>query len=347
MSFLRGWILDELDSAGDLAQIGALANQAPSIQTDVPAGFTGKSIYIPGDHGFLCKLPADQAGKTLYLWVGFKTTGDRTGFIFTLTNTLVPGAGHQVGVRHNVETQKLELCRGGNVLAIGDAVVLPNVWHILQVKLKVNSATGLCDIYLNNNPTAEISVTAANTQNQATDSILSLNFGTDGTPNPSMYIYRPIIFNGDGTKNNGKVPYNYAHQIKHLSGDGAAIWTPDTGATAYDRINNLQGAPDDDSSYVKGDALNDENIVVVESPSGVVTASALQVISRAKRASAAAAGVTFGVNINGDAQTAAERFLSSSYENYIDIYETKTGGADITAADLENLKLTSKLTTVS
>jgi hypothetical protein len=344
--FLRGFPFDELDNLADLPYIGAANWQLNSLSADVPNGFSGKSIYAPGDCQLLCKMPSDQSGKTLYGWVGIKLACNRSGPVMVICNSYVLSTGDQLALYYNLSTEKFELYRGATLLGVSADTFANNAWHIFQYKALIHNSTGLFDLYVNNNPTATIALSGIDTQNQSSDSVLNISFSYAG--GAGIYVYRPIFFNGDGSKNNTKVPYNIAHEILHPSADGATEWTPNTGTDAYARINNLQGAPDDDTSYVKADALNDENIVAVGNPSGSIgTVAAVQVNSRAKRSTASAAGVKFGILIGADAQQGIENFLSSTYVNYIDVFETKTGGTEMSSTDLNNLELTAKLTTVS
>jgi hypothetical protein len=349
MSFLRGWPFDQIASASGLDYIGVkYSHGGMPVNVDVPAGFSGKSFNVWGNQRIVCELPSDQAGKDLYCWIAVKLNANTSGALFWLGNSLNIDASAQLTVRYDNTTQHLVLYRGNTLLQSGAVNFIYNAWNIIQVKAKVHDSTGLFDLYLNNAPTADISVSDVDTQNLSNDSVLCFGCGGDSfAANPDMLVYRPIIVNGDGTKNNGMIPYNRRHEILLPDSDGASIWTPDTGSDAFSRISSQQGSPTD-ASYVGADTLNQENKVGVSNPAGPIdTVAALQTNARAARQSASAAGVRFGVDVSGDAQQAAERFLPSAYANYIDVFETKSGGTDFSAADLNNIQLTAKLTTVS
>jgi hypothetical protein len=349
MSFLRGWPFDQIASAAGLGYIGVkYSHPGMPVSADVPAGFSGKSMTVWENNRIVCELPSDQSGKDVYLWIALKLNTSRSGALFWLGNSLNIDAQAQLTVRYDSTIQRLMLYRGYTLLQSGSINFIYNTWNIIQAKAKVHDSTGLFDLYLNNAPTADISVSDVNTQNSGNDSVLCLGVGGDVTVgSPDMLVYRPIVVNGDGAKNNGMIPYNLRHEILLPDSDGASIWTPDTGDVMYSRINSQQGSPDD-ASYGKADTLNDTNKVGVSNPAGPIdTVSALQVSSRAARQSASAAGVTFGIDVGGDVQQAVERFLPAAYANYIDVFETKSGGSDFSAADLSSVQLTSELTTVS
>jgi hypothetical protein len=348
MSFLRGWTFDEFSSAEGMTNIGIkYSHGGMPVNADVPAGFSGKSLNVWENNAIVCELPSDQSGKDLYCWVALKLSANTSGALLWLGDSLI-AASEQLTVRYDASTQRFLLCRGNTLLQSGTTNVIYDAWNILQIKAKVHDSAGVFDLYLNNAPTPDISVSGVDTQNKSTDSVLCLGFGRDSVSvNPDMLVYRPIICNGDGSKNNSKIPYNYQHQILHPDSDGASIWTPDTGSVVNSRINSQQGAPDD-TSYGKADTLNQVNKVGVANPTGTIgTVGALQLNSRAARQTASAAGVKFGIDVSGDVQQGQERFLPSSFDNYIDVFETKTGGTGFTQTDIDNLQLTAELTTVS
>lgn len=337
MTMLTAIIVDECDSIADILNCGVESYSGiPALSADVPAIFSGKSIYSTSDP-FTVRLLSNQAGRTLYVGLWFKTT------LFTSAQSLILITGAaiastQCGIGINT-SGNLIIYRNttATVLATGTTVLSLDTWHQLRASIFVNNTTGAVSVYLNGNPSAEVSVTGADTQQQTTDEVYLVQYSGIAT-----HLYQPVIFNDQGTKNNAAVPWTLMHEILHPTSDGATVWTQNTGANAYGAIDEVQGSEDDDTTYLY-ETSTVKNVMGMEDPAGSVGGVVGVIVnSRMRRGAAGTVGVKVGVKVSTDEAQTSTIYLPGSYSSRLDVFEYKTGTTVFASADLDSLELTTE-----
>jgi hypothetical protein len=344
MSFIRIWPFDEIDSTADLPTIDAVG-WATTFSAIYPDGFSsGKSLILDrSDNYAILSFPNNQAGKTLNLGIYF--TPINSGYVLSFGSTR-KGLVQQVSLHYDAANEKLSLYRGGSLLATMSGILASGVFNFLQITTLIADA-GSFKLYVNGNPTPDIDYTG-DTQAQASDDVHSISLGSlngasGGTT--AAYFFAPMLFNTDGSDNNGKVPPNYKYAILHPDSDGASIWTPSTGVTANPLIDEPQGAWND-SDHVSANTMSARNICGVpsigEAVDGII---GVQLHSRLSRVNTGTVGVKTGVKVATDEQLSDEKFLPSQANNHVDAWEYKAGTTKFTGSDIDIIELVTDLTT--
>jgi hypothetical protein len=346
--FLLGISFDEMDHAGD---IGVLypnhANYYFSIIASSPVA-GGKSLATNGPFGddyFRISMGSNQAGKVLNFGIHARIIN--TGVFFSLHSTDVGnGFAQQISIRRN-GSGYLQLRRGNTTLATGETYIDPNSFTFFQITVFIDAA-GYCAVRLNGNPDPDINF-SGDTQNQETNSVWQFSLGKDGLENiASSHFYQIVVFNSDGTANNGLVPPKLTPVHIHADADGATTWTPSTGADAYALIDDPIGAPND-TDYASTSTLNAKNRCLLAAQTAIGDVAAVQVLSRFEKSGVGTLAVKSGLIAGANEVQSAEKYLPDGISNYLDTFEFKTGSTPFAAADLESgdMEITAQLTAVS
>lgn len=344
MSVVDAWVFDGLDSESDLEIIGGKFIYGGDLSTDTPGG-VGKSWHAYNSNHLILSIP-EQAGKTVNVLAKIKINSSSDSTLFWVSPSVINNdISPQIKLAYNQSLARLELYRGATLLAYGSHAVPLSAFNTYQIEYLIHSSSGKFKVFINGNTTADIDYTG-NTQNQASDSVRSLRFGADSNWCPNMYVYGVICANSDGSVDNGRIPANAAYSMVSCVSDGATIWTPNSGSTAYTQIDEALGAPNDDTDYVKTSTLNAKNICGVQNISGAGRIIMVQGFWRAKRNATGTCGVKFGTKVGADENQSSEYFLPATYGNYKLNITTKDGANAFTQSDINApLQLTAQLTT--
>jgi hypothetical protein len=342
---------DEMDSASDAAYLYpcSIGGANTTVDPITPFG-SGKSIVTysgpaNGDGRFSVSMGANQAGKTLNF--GFHDRVLGVGAFFSLHSVDIGGGlAQQIALRRN-ESGYLQLFRGVTLIATGTTYIDPDVFTFYQVTALIDN-DGVVAVRLNGNPVPDINF-SGDTQNQSNNSVMQVAFGNDGLiGHTSSYLYQLVVFNSDGTTNNGLVPVKLTCAHSHPVSDGAEIWTPNSGSSAYTRIDELLGTPSD-ADYVKTSTLNAKNRCLVGPASNVGEVAAVQVISRYNKPVVGAVAVKSGLIAGENEVQSASKYLPSGVSNYNDVFEYKTGTTKFAASDITSgtLEVTSQVSAIN
>lgn len=348
MSWVFGASFDEMDVYTDLDYL-ATPSIASSVATSsvTPLG-VGKSML---NTGYLAFLLPNQAGKTINVGVYQRVIG--VGCFLTFLDKepdlYSASTSHQVDLCRNASGY-LELRKpDATVLATGTTFIDTALFYYFQVTALIDNA-GSFQVRINGNSTPDINF-SGDTQQQSTTNVKSIMFGRQAFGSESKadsYVYRPVVFNTDGSDNNSLVPARLTHAHMHGTSDGADIWTPSSGGTIYNLIDELHGAPND-ADYGSTSTLNAFNRVKPAALSNVGSVAAVQVLSRFNKPVAGTIAVKPGFKAGGTEAQAAQRYLSTGISNYVDTFEYKTGTTKVAASDLTDgtFEITAQVTAIA
>jgi hypothetical protein len=341
--FEKAWPLADLDSAADLAYFDALTGGDVGIVASSPDGasksFVMSSYWANGWAALV--LPSNHNGKTCRFRIFLNRNNKNNGNLFSVFAN--PSSGEQVRLFLD-SASKLVAYRGGTLLAQGSTVLDGTLWHDIQSEILVHSSAGVFKVYLNNNPTPEISFTG-NTQGQESADVNSFFFGTSTAGALwDAYINDPILFNSDGPLNDGLIPAGTKIVKKLLNGDGASQFPGrNTGANNYGNLNDVLGNPTDDTAYVYGSTPGDENLSDVEDFTEAGTPLAIQLMSRFSKVASGQRAVETGIKI-GTTEQVTERYPEIGYKTYTEVFNSSDGGSTaLTASDVTNMKALARI----
>jgi hypothetical protein len=339
--FVKAWPLAELDHLSDFAYLDAVAGGDVYISATSPDG-AGKSFGMSsywGNGSVSLVLPTNHNGKTCRFRIFLNRNNRNNGNLFAVFANAASGEQVRLFLDAN---NKLVAYRGGMLLVQGNTVLDGALWHDIQSEILVHGSAGVFNVYLNNNPTPEISFTG-NTQAQASADVNSFYFGSSTAGALwDAYISDPILFNSDGPLNNGLIPTGTKIIKKPLNGDGASQWNRNTGANNYGNLNDALGAPNDNTNYLYGSTVGDKNLSDVEDFTEG-TPLAVQLMSRYSKIVSGMRAIKTGIAI-GATEQKTERYPAIGFKTYTDVINSSDGGSTaLTASDVTNMKVVAEI----
>lgn len=209
--------------------------------------FTGNSggagtIQTPGPQDAKVWGVFDGAGATTAMAIGFAfiVNGTRQDAILDI-QTAAGGQIFSVGVS---ATGQLIVCTaaGGTVFTGSAGVITFGTWYYMEIEATINASTGTINLYLN-----------------GTTTICTLTSQNTGSTGAGIFQHR--MFGGGSTSLHRNVDDLYVvtgaatrlgeSRIECLraAADSVVTWTPKTGVTNYNMVNETQ--VDGDTSYVQ------------------------------------------------------------------------------------------------
>lgn len=211
---------------------------------------------------------------------------------------------------------RIELYRGGTLLATGTTVLLAATFYYIEFKHIILNAAGTLEVRINGSVEVTFAGDTQETANATAEQIGLLDTSA------SIRVDDFYIYDGTGAANN-----NYAgdSQIEAELPDGAGAataWTTVVGAgTHWQAVNEVP--PNGDTSYVESDTADqiDEYTFTNLTPTSA-TIPTIQVSMRARKTQAGALNIArmyrSGVTDNQGANVA----LNTSYTTILEIMET-------------------------
>jgi len=313
---------DQYDANTDLTSFGGWATATGNVSTSSTVAFgSGKSLLLSWQvANVLIYTFADQAAKTVYAGFRFMRTnatlsGER------LLSFIQTGTTEQFTINLNSSAHlEIRASTGGTVLATGTATLSLNVWNYIEVKGLVANSGGVIEVRVDSVVDATYS---GDTQNQATDSVVSIAWHAFATP--TYLIDDLYILNSDGSANNTYLGEQRC-EIMAPTSDSSVAWTRNTGASNFAAVDDSVGAPDDDTTYVASSTSTQKDEYGLGDLTGVGAVAGVKLITRAEKDDANPLSFKAGIK-SGATDQQITHSLSTGYVNYIDLFETSDGGS--------------------
>lgn len=230
----------------------------------------------------------------------------------TLTCQLQLNASGQILVKNS----------GGTTIATGTTVLSANVWYYIEVKLFVNGASGTVEVHLNG--ATEIASTTGNFGSSNIDTVARSGNGGATTDWDDMYV----------VDTSGAAPRNtFLGDVRvetiYATADGNhSQWTPNSGTTHYDRVNEAQA--DGDTTYVSDSTVGHLDTYAFGDIDTGATVYGLQTNLYARKDDAATRQIAPVIRQSGTDNVGTTATLSSSYVVYSQLYNQDPTSADWT-----------------
>ena len=254
------------------------------------------------------------------------------GVAFRLWMSALPGASNQqpdvlafsdtansVQVYLLVETTGiLAVYRGSTVLGRSSVpVITAGAWNHIEMKVFFSQTVGTVEVRVNG--TAKIELTAQDTCNTANVECSQIRFNSSGVMS-TYYIKDLLIWNDSGSLNND---FMGDCQIVSLipDGDDTLNWTPSTGSTGYDLINETTP---DDTDYIAADSTPPAESIFTLSDLDpeVVTVKGLMTFVRALKTDGGTANLQVSLVSGVDEDAGSDRPITVTATTWSDISET-------------------------
>jgi len=219
---------------------------------------SGLGLLWTYDVGYLQVTLDSQSTWTIGFAYKAPTAIGDTSYLLYLKN----GATEELKLRRN--GSDLQLIRGSStVIGTATGVISATAWHYIELQVVIGQApNGSWEIRINE--TTEASASSVDTQNlSATTDSFTFNADNNGTVLDDIYI----------CDDSGSLNTTFLGAVKieaiYPDGDDTSQWTPDSGTTNYTQVDETP--PDDDTSYVEADTLNEKDLYTYDNlsvPSG-------------------------------------------------------------------------------
>jgi hypothetical protein len=287
------------------------------ILDDDPDGVSGGQVLRLSDSGSASMRKVfDQGQQT--------TVGCHVRVYFPTiesTNTSFIGfpdqdAAGQVGVRMDASGY-LHAYKGSTLLGSSDLpVIVADSWIHLEARLVVSNTVGEFELRINED-TVIGPLTNIDTQDTANTEVSGILLANGS--NNTVYFRDLICWSGDGAQNND---FLGDHSVVSLAptGDTVLNWTPSTGSTGYDLIDETTPL---DTDYVYADDAppGASEFELADLDPDVVVVAGLQTVVRALKTDSGAANLQVSLNSDGNSDAGADRPISTSATYYLDVSE--------------------------
>lgn len=232
----------------------------------------------------------------------------------------------------------IQAVRGDNsVRATSTLTLSATTWYYIQMHLKIDDSTGLCEILVDG--TQWVNLTGDDTRSDATTNGEKIN--RVGFSGDSNYYADDYYFNDTaGSVNNG---YSGDIRIKGYSPNAAGS---NTGLTrgGSDSGNNYgqvdEVPPNDGTDYVFGTDTSSYDLYNIPNTSGVSDVQAVQLWARAAKSDASAASIALMLKSGSTEDQDSDQALSTSYGYFYRCYDVDpTDSTGWTPSKIDSLQV--------
>jgi hypothetical protein len=316
--------VDGFDHYAALAQMWDVYGQggftsAPTIGSSYGRNGTG-GLYLQGSSAYVQKNVANAA--TYYLLFAMQLQGLPNAGAYTAICSSIDTGTAQVDLRINNSGQ-LYFTRNGTTIGSPYTLTNPLSYHHYQVKLTINSTTGLAELKPDGSSSAAISF-SGNTQATGSSQINALVLGRYSPPNNQnfgdMYFDDVVILDTTGATNS-----DYLGDVRvrtlFASGDGGTTqWTNNGAATAHGCV--AEHPPDDDTTYLSDSNVGDIDLLTYAAIPTNATIFSGCVLMRVRKDDAAARQVAAVSKSGGTTGVASGILITQTYAYYEQFFDT-------------------------
>lgn len=316
------------------------------------AGTGGSRAIVSGRFGncFQCNNTQDYvkyqwgtSPQTLIAGFAWQQTGTDTNGRVGLV-AFFDGATQQVDLRINNAGQ-LFITRANTTLATSGTVLSNNVWYYIEIKVKFASGTsGTYEVHVNGVQDAALTSAAANTQNggaQATIVALggnAFNTGLGGQGASNNRIDDFYLCDTSGSVNNNFL--GDVH-VEALSPNGNGTYSAFAGSDGNSTDNYLlvdDAQPSGDTDYVADATVGDKDTYSFTDPTPTAgTVYGVQISHYSRKTDAGTRSARSMARLAGtETDNGADQPLSTTYQYFSDMRETKPAGGAWSLSDVAN-----------
>lgn len=227
----------------------------------------------------------------------------------------------------------------GTLVARSDSpVVIANSWRHMETKCTFSTTVGAIAVRIEG--VSVLNVTGINTMGATTGTCENVCLAYLGTNqnSPYMHVKDFIIWDSSGTSNNDWIGTCKVYKIIP-DGDVSLNWTPSTGTTGWNLIN--EATPDDDTSYISAawPAPSPAQFTMTNLPDDVSVVKGVMAIHRSKKTDGGdgSAQITLVEGINS--ANGADKAITTAYTYWTDIFNVAPDGGNWNKAKVDNLNL--------
>lgn len=297
-----------------------------------PSGSVGPIMRFVFPSGGLTTV-----GVSFRIWMPFLPAGSSTLPYSILRDT---SNNAQCGMYVNTDGS-ISLYTGGGKSTTGGAVPLAtnrgtligtstapalvaNAWNHVEYKITIDDAAGATEVRVNGVEVLGLTLSSVDTKGTANTTATQVIFGTSlesggGSPGYcSFYMRDFIVWDTSGTVNNDFLGTLGVYTLLP-DADDTLTWTPSTGSTGYDLVD--EQTPDDADYVSAADPPPAPNVFTVSNlPPDIVTVKALIPVTRVKKIDGGDGNVQMGLK-GTLVDLGADRPITTAFTYYWDVSE--------------------------
>jgi hypothetical protein len=233
------------------------------------------------------------------------------------------------------------LDNGGSVM-IGQTsgpVMITNAWRHIEIKVVFDAAAGSFEVRLEGVTVLNVSgVRTTSNVSGATATCSQVAFASPPTFQVQTYIKDFIVWDGTGGSNNSFFGSCQVYKIIP-DGDVSLNWTPSTGTTGYNLINET--TPDDDSGYISAPVPlpSPAQFSLSDLPANVTTVRGVMTVHRSRKTDGGDGNIQTSVISGANTGNGTDRTITTAYTYWTDMFDLDPGGGAWTKALVNALKL--------
>lgn len=303
---------------------------------------TGAFTTGGGDNGVRKTLPSSYA--TLIL--GFAYKHSAVGATGPLAGFLDSGTG-QFSVWKSA-LDRLEVRRGGTLVATGTTVLASSVFYYIELKVTFHDTTGAYELRINE--ATELSATNVNTRSTANNTADQVGLGriatSSGVDGPNVSHYDDFVV----LDTTGSIANNFIGDIRaeaiFPNGNGNSSQFDGSDGNSTDNYQLVdETPPNGDTDYVESPDIGDKDTYAMGNVTPTTgTVYGIQVMPYNRKTDAGTRKICTVIRHSGTEEDSADFTLSSSYQYFLNMRETKPGGGSFSISDVNGMEAGVKVT---
>lgn len=222
---------------------------------------------------------------------------------------------------------KIEVRRGGTggtLLAAGTTTVPSATWFYVEARVTIADSGGIVQVRLNGSTTNEIDFVGDTKNGGTATTIDAVEAGT--TANCSMADW--YIVNNAGSVNTGWLGDTVVRAlVPTADGDLSGLTGSDGNSVSnWQQVDDLPVSATDYNGSPTSGAEDTYNIT--DLPTNATAVKGVQVSATMAKSDTGAAGSSVIVRVGGTDYTSGAKTLSTSYQEFLDVYDTNPGTSD-------------------
>jgi len=255
VSYMLDGVWAEVSSAN--SRVKLVDDPDPNVTGQVLQFLNGSSMNNQYEYGDVARF-VYPGGGVATSGVGFRlwmdalpsAAGDVNNFIFSDVNNVMQ-VSVVIGTTGILTANRIVSETPTLLGATSTPVIVANSWNHIEMKMTVSDTVGTLEIRVNG--VAELALTGLDTKSTAETTTAQFNFNAGATSpagtGPNMYVKDVIFWDTNGSVNNDFFGSVSVRDL-YTDADVALNWTPSTGSTGWDLIDETTP---NDADYISAD----------------------------------------------------------------------------------------------
>lgn len=211
---------------------------------------------------------------------------------------------------------------GGTLLGTSTSpVIVAGAWQNVEMKVLFSNTVGTIEVRVEGVVVAGLNLTGLDTVNSALTTCAQIEFGFDDTANFAQWYQKDlVVWDTAGSINNDFFGSVSVYALR-TDGDVSLNWTPSTGATGW---NLLDESPPDDADYISaGDPPPSPAVMsLTDLPEDVTSVRGLIAIARSRKTDGGDGNLQVSMVSNGTPGNGSDRPITTAFTYWFDVFET-------------------------